>query len=109
MATRLKKQAPALCMLCYAKPKMRKAVIESADKDLIHCLCECALNILKGNVTLTKDQLKQLSRYKQHLRQLTEKKLALKKKKEIIQKGGFLPALLAPLAASVIAPLLKHV
>lgn len=109
MTTRLKKQAPTLCMLCHAKPKMRKAVIEAADKELIHCLCECAFNILKGNVSFTQDQLKQVKRYKQHLRNLVDKKLSLKDKKALLQKGGFLPALLAPLAASVIAPLLQHV
>lgn len=105
----MRKQAATLCMLCHAKPRLRKAIIEAADKDLILCLCECALNVLKGNVTLTNAQLKKLKQYKQHLRKLIEKKLALKKKKEVIQKGGFLPALLAPLAASVIAPLLRHV
>ena len=82
----LKNQAVALCMLCKAKPKMCKAVIEAADKDLIHCLCECALNILRGNVPLTTTQLKQLKRYKQHLRQLTEKKLGLKQKERKLYK-----------------------
>jgi hypothetical protein len=91
-------------MLATAKPKMVKAIINCADKDLVHCLCECAFNVLKGNVPLTNAQKVKLKRYKQHLRALVHKKRANKKK--ILQTGGFLPALLAPIAASVIGPVL---
>lgn len=104
MPHRLKKHAACLQMLATAKPKMAKAIIENADKALVHCLCECAFNVLKGNVPLTKAQKGKLQRYKQQLRDLVYKKRANKKK--ILQRGGFLPALLAPIAASVIGPVL---
>jgi hypothetical protein len=44
--------------------------------------------------------------YKAELRVLTKKSVSLKKKKAILQKGGFLRSLLAPIA-SIVAPLLS--
>lgn len=76
---------------------MQKSMIKAADGDLVRCLCECALNILKGNVRLTPPQKSKLTRHKHSLRQLASGKLKIGKKKKILQKGGFLSALLAPL------------
>ena len=104
MSQRLKKHAACLHMLATANPTMRNAVLKNADQPLIHCLCECAHNVLKGNVPLTPAQKTKLKRYSQHLRDLVDKKKNNKKK--ILQTGGFLPALLAPIAASILGPLL---
>ena len=79
---------------------MLKAIIQNADQPLIHCLCECAHNLLKGNVPLTPAQNTRLKRYKTHQRELVQKKKANKKK--ILQTGGFIPAQLAPIAAAVL-------
>ena len=76
--------------------KDRRRAIAKSDRNLIDCFCECALNVLKGNVPLSKVQLNKLRRQKQNLRQLTQKKLSLRKKKKILQKGGFLGTLLTP-------------
>lgn len=104
MSHPLKKHAACLQMLSTAKPKMINAIIRNADAKLIHCLCECAHNVLKGNVRLTSAQKSKLKRYRQHLRNLAYKKKANKKK--ILQTGGFIPALLAPIAAAVLPSLL---
>ena len=104
MPHRLKKHAACLQVLATAKPKMLKAIIQNADQQLIHCLCECAHNLLKGNVPLTPAQNTRLKRYKTQLRELVQKKKANKKK--ILQTGGFVAALLAPIAASILGPLL---
>ena len=69
-------------------------------------VCECADTILRGNVPLTKLQKEKLKRNKAELRALTKKSVSLKQKKAILQKGGFLGSLLAPIA-SVVAPLLS--
>ena len=105
MSTRIRRRADLLKVLAHAKPVTCKTIMKGADKDLVHCLCECTYNILKGNVPLTKAQKAKLTRYKQDLRAVAKKTTSQKRKREILQKGGFLPALLAPLLAPVIAPL----
>ena len=52
MTSRVKRQAPLLLALAKAHPHVCKAILNGIDKDLLQCLSEFALNILKGNVTL---------------------------------------------------------
>ena len=92
----------------HTNSKLRKAILENADNDLICTLCECAWNILQGNVPLTGKQKAQLRKYKKHLRILTSKKVTAVKQRTILQTDGFLSALLAPLGA-VLLPLLREV
>ena len=106
VSQRLKKYANELVYLQKARPCIRKHLITKADRSLVDCLCECADNILRGNVPLTKPQKEKFARNKAGLRALTKKSVSLKKKKAILQKGGFLGSLLAPIA-SVVAPLLS--
>ena len=96
MSARIERNLPLLKVLCGAKPALIKAVLKGASPDLINTLSECSLNILKGNVRLTSAQKKQLCRYKQSLRALSKKGTLLKRRKQILQKGGFLGALLKP-------------
>ena len=106
VSQRLKKHANELVYLQKARPCIRKHLITNADRSLVDCLCERADNILRGNVPLTKLQKEKLARNKAGLRALTKKSFSLKEKKAILQKGGFLESLLAPIA-SVVAPLLS--
>ena len=105
MSARVKRQARMLKVLAKNDPHVCKAILKGADKDLVKCLSECAYNILRGNVKLTATQKTRLTKYKQKLRKVGNKKTSLKQKQKLVQTGGFLPALLAPLLTSVIAPL----
>ena len=68
-----------------------------ANKEEINSICECIENFLNGNVSDPKLKRK-LAKYRQVLRKLRDKKKSIKKKKSaIIQRGGFLQALLIPL------------
>ena len=107
MSTRLKRQAPILEALAKGHPHVCKAILKGADKDLLHCLSECAHNILKGNVHLTPAEKARLTKYKQQIRKVGQKKTSLKLKHKLVQTGGLIPALLAPLLAPLIAPLAK--
>ena len=108
MSKRIKDQLDFLKVLSKATPKQRRAVLEGANKDLINAICECALNCLKGNVQLTPLQKKKLTRHKQTLRSLANKKYPLaKKKKVLVQNGGFLGFLLKPILGSLASLLLK--
>lgn len=83
-----------------AKKVKRRQLLESAPKDSILCLCDCANNILRGNVPLKLREKKCLSHHKSTLRALASGKRSKdikKKRKLLIQKGGFLPMLLAPI------------
>jgi hypothetical protein len=106
MSARLKKHALLLKVLAEAQPHMCKAIIREGDRELITCLCECAKNILNGNVPLKKSHLKRLQRYRKDVRTIVKKRTSKHKKKKILQKGGFLSALLAPIAAEVLTKLI---
>jgi hypothetical protein len=83
--------------------------LPTTDRSLVDCLCECADNISKGNVPLTKPQKEKLKRNKAGLRALMKKSVSLKKKKAILQKGRFVGSLLAPLTGNLfllISPLI---
>ena len=107
MTSRLKRQVPLLLVLAKAHPSVCKTILRCADRDLLQCLSECALNILKGNVKLKPRDKARLPKYHQKLRKVADKRVSLKEKHKIVQTGGFAPALLAPLLAPLIAPLAK--
>ena len=110
MSGRVKRQVLCLQMLSRTKnTKLRKAILEYADADLISALCECAHNILRGTVRLTPREKVRLRKHKNKLRLLANRRLSItKSRREIHQNGGFLPALLAPLATTVFLPLLRQ-
>lgn len=103
---RLKKQWDLLKVLSKAKPKTVKAIIKDGDRELLHCLCECALNVLKGHVPLTPTQKKRLSRHKTHLRTLARRNINIGNKKKILQRGGFVGALLGPVLGTLATTIL---
>ena len=108
LLSHVKFQAPLLQSLAHAHPYICKAILQGADKDILQCLSQCALNVLKGNVPLSGPQKAKLTKYKQKLRKEANKKVSLQEKYEIVQTGGFVPLLLAPLLRKVIAPNAKR-
>ena len=104
MSAKLKKYSSHLKVLARSKPRVCKLMVKEADAGLFNCLCECAYNILKGNVRVNASQLKSLSRYKKELRALVNCRKKLLYKRKVLQKGGFIGALLKPLAG-IAAPL----
>jgi hypothetical protein len=96
MSESVKRQGEMLRLLARAKPPVVKAVVKNASPHLVKTLCECCHNVLKGNVPLTPVQKRRLRRHKASLRQLSKKKLTVKRRKEILQTGGFIGALLGP-------------
>ena len=107
MSRRLNKYKHHIKFLSACSPKHCSQFLKTADRELINCICECALNVLHGNVPLGDKQLTNLRKYKAQLRQLTAKG-SFKKKKTIIQNGsGFLPLLLAPILTALGSSLFK--
>ena len=91
----LKRNASTLKLLHGAKPSFQKAVLEKSKDDLVKCVCDISLNVLKGTAPISTQNKKRLSRHKSSLHKLIDRKLSLKKKRKVIQSNGFLSALLA--------------
>jgi hypothetical protein len=92
MAHRLHAHAHELQALNKVKKckEKRNHIIECGGPDLVHCICDCVYNILKGNIPIKDQDKKQLKRHSHKLRELIKKKTTNKKRKELVQEGGFL-------------------
>ena len=99
MTKRLKKNIELLKLLKNCKTKQQKRILlELANKDLVYCVSDCCNNLLKGNIKLSNKKREQLKKFGPVIRELAARKTGIKKKKQLlIQKGGFLPALLTPI------------
>ena len=107
MTKRVRSQLNTLKKLQKCSSKERKKLLIHGGKPLQLCLRECAINVLKGNVHLSKPQFKRLKKFKKHLRDLSHKSTSHKRRLQIEQRGGFLPMLLAPIVGSLLGGLLK--
>ncbi len=85
-------------------PKCNKRVfnkiIKNSKKEFIYTLCECVLNVLNGNIKISKNSLEKLKPKKNILRKLI-KKSSIDNKKRIIQKGGFLEILIPSIISGI--------
>ena len=92
MSDRTRKYLPILKRIQRLGEKAKKQFIKKCDKDFIDCV----------NVPLKPTQLRRLRRERSNVRVLASKKTSLKKKRRILQKGGFLGALLPPVLGSLL-------
>lgn len=102
-AQRVAKHAAELQLIAYADPKTRKKVVQQASKGLVLAVCDCADQVLKGEVKLTPAAFQRLKKHKTTLRKLKSKSPAATKK-ALLQKGGFLhmlPALIGPAVMAI--------
>ena len=107
--TLTKKQLRDLQLIKTCPKALRKDLLKKLPSHSVKAICECTLNVLKGNVPLSTYQKKSLRKYKATLRKIGTKKGSLfHKKKLIIQSGGFLNILI-PAALSVLTGLIHGV
>jgi hypothetical protein len=93
---RVKSNYNVLHVLKNAKPKLRKAIISNCTPDLINCISECALNVLRGTIKLSTCMKRKLRKHRGQLRKVTDKSVPLTSKRRlVVQKGGFLVPLLS--------------
>ena len=101
---RLRRNVPNLRELKKSTNQKRKKLLVNAKPDLINSLCDCCLNAKKGTLKITEVQKKKLLPYASTIRELSKKGKSVKKRREILlQRGGFLPALLIPVLSFVAA------
>ena len=97
MSKRVRKYLPVLKRINKLGDRAKHDFVRKCDRGFLDCISECAKNVLKGNVPLTARQKTKLRRSRKDLRALSAKKTALRKKRHILQRGGFLTALLPPI------------
>ena len=85
-----------LRVISHCNPKIRNAILKNCENNLIHIICDCVYNVMKGNVSgLAQEKVNKLARHKTSLIKLTKKVPIKEKRKILVQKdGGFLPLLL---------------
>ena len=89
--------------LAKVSSRQRKVLLQRAKKSLIKCLCEIALNTLKGNVPLNSVQWQRLKRHRHVLRYLALRKPSLSRKKTLLEGKGL------PVVAPLVIPALSLV
>ena len=84
-----------LHVLSSCNVNQRQALLKNADSKVVKTICECALNVINGNVPLTPNQKRKLSPHKKTLRSLAApNKSNAARKRLLIQRGGFVGLLL---------------
>jgi gamma-glutamyl phosphate reductase len=68
MSARIRRNCDLLKVLAQCNPRMRKAIIEAADKDLLEAITECLMNIWCETVKLTPQTAKNLVSYNDHIK-----------------------------------------
>ena len=68
-----------LKLLSHCKPKIRNAILKNCENDLIHIICNCVYNVVKGNVPgLTQEKVNKPARHKTSLIKLSKRFLSKK-------------------------------
>lgn len=87
-------------------PKIRNLVLAKSSDGVIKTICNAALNAERGDVPFTPAQKRLLARHRKQIALLTSRSVPLKKKRRaLVQRGGFLqfllPALLGPVISAI--------
>jgi len=101
MSQRLKEIHAQLIKLKRLGLKSRKKFFKSCNKDCVFKICECIRNVLNANVRVKPVHLKKLRQHKAILRTLAAKKTSLVKRKRLLQRGGFVGALLPAIIPAI--------
>ena len=72
-----------LRVLGHCQPKIWDAILKNCENDLIHIICDCVYNVVKGNVPgLTQEKVNKLGRHKASLIKLTKEGSYQRKEKD---------------------------
>lgn len=106
---RLKVNKHILHVLKNCNTCVRKSILKNANPELIRTLCEISLNLVNGNMKVSKNCRARLKKYKKKLRELASSKGKVSSKRKIlVQHGGFLPLLLGSLLTGAIGKLIEN-
>ena len=82
MAQRVCTYAYELIALDKVKKNKEKLnrIIDDGGLDLVRCICDCVLNVLRGIIPVKDEEKQRLKKYKDCLRELVKKKTSDKKR-----------------------------
>ena len=100
----VRKTLPVLQLLANSKPKEARKILQNANRELIEAIRQCVLNVLRGIVSLSKEDIRRLDKYKSRLREIADKTTNFQTRKKIIQQGeNFLIPILGALVPHIIS------
>ena len=104
MSRHVKKNLAIIRAFSDLPPTARREVLRCANSSLATGLCEIIYNILQGKIRLSPKHKSRFNKSKRNLRLLGyQKRLPLQRKRKLlVQSGGFLSAIL-PLVASIVS------
>ena len=88
----------------------RAQLVKKLEDCVINAISEIAKNCLSGNIPLSKEDFDKLTKYHNILRKISQKSPVKKRKKLVLQSGGFIDTLIPSalcFITSVIKTLLK--
>lgn len=91
--------ADLLRSLARSKPNVLKKQLPSLDASVIRALKNISKNYIKGRVSLKPGQKAELRKHKRFIKELSLAKTSLKRGRKILSTGGFLAALIKPIAS----------
>jgi hypothetical protein len=103
MTKRMRANVDFLSDLQHASPGGKRSIIRQSTQPQISTLNEISKNVLQRRIKLNPKQRQQLSRYRNLMRKMADKKIPYQRKKKMI--GGQLG--LIPLLLSVAAPFIS--
>ena len=106
MSDRVERLMPYVITLKGLKPSKRKVLLDLMTKEQLRALEEVAVNIVKNTVTLSDDDARICRRWRRPLKLLALKRYPIKEKKQVLQQGGFIGAIL-PILATVLSTLIS--
>ena len=63
----IKSSSESQDLLGHCQPKIRNAILKNCENDLIHIICDCVYNMMKGNVPgLTHKKVNKLAQTNQN-------------------------------------------
>ena len=93
---RIDRNREALVALNKLSGTVQRQLLPSLKKYTLLAIVECPKNIILDRVELTESQLKWMRERERDLRKLVARRTPHAKRVEILQQGGFLGRLLAP-------------
>lgn len=94
---RIARQTPFLRLLYSCPPSQRKSLIQYVTNEQLAALSQIALNILRGNIPITRAYKKKLKQYKEVIRSLASRRVSRTRKKQALLKfHSVIPLLIKP-------------
>ena len=105
--SRVREHIDILKYLQKISPRRQKAIIKAVDRPILEALSEIALNLIKKNIQLSPSQIEKLKPFEEQIYQLSLRGHGVSKKKRILQRGGFIGALLGSVLPIVLSSLIS--